>query len=261
MVAPRIVVHVPHASVVVPDDVRASLLLGDGDLESELVAMTDRYTDELFALPSGVAATVVFPVSRLVVDPERFPDDSDEPMSSKGMGVLYTTTSDGRPLRRRPLPTERTQLLARFYEPHHAALEGAVAAALEAHGSCLVIDGHSFPSRALPYEDDQRNDRPEICIGTDSFHTPKALRDAAVAVFEGAGFSVDVDRPFAGALVPMAFYRRDARVQAMMIEINRGLYMNEDSGERLVSFSALKRRVGDAIEAIIAASRPFQPRT
>ncbi len=251
MVAPRIVVHVPHASVVVPDDVRATFLLGDDDLARELVAMTDRYTDELFSLPSEIAKAVVFPVSRLVVDPERFVDDSNEPMSNKGMGVVYTKTSDGRSLRRRPLPDERSRLLARFYEPHHEALESAVAAALEAHGSCVVIDAHSFPSRPLPYEDDQRSDRPEICIGTDADHTPKALRDVACAAFEVAGFRVDVDRPFAGALVPMTFYRRDPRVQAVMIEINRGLYMDERTGARLRSHAAVQRRIHDAIEAII----------
>src|SRR5690606_1157793 len=76
--------------------------------------VTDRYTHELFSLPNDVAATIVFPVSRLVIDPERFADDASEPMSRKGMVVVYTTTSNGRPLRRSPLPGERTQLLARF---------------------------------------------------------------------------------------------------------------------------------------------------
>lgn len=256
MVAPRIVVHVPHASVVIPDDVRASFLLGDDDLERELVAMTDRYTDEIFALPQEIATSILFPVSRLVVDPERFADDASEPMSGKGMGVVYTTTSDGRPLRSAPPPNDRALLLARFYEPHHAALERAVAAALEAHGSCVVVDAHSFPSRALPYEDDQRDDRPEICIGTDAFHTPKGLRDLAVAAFRTRGFSVDVDRPFAGALVPMTFYRRDARVQALMIEVNRALYMDERTGDRLDSFAVIQRRIQDAIDAIIQAAAP-----
>src|SRR4051812_20626413 len=125
VVAPRIVIHVPHASVIIPSDVRASFLLDDNALERELVAMTDRYTDELFALSADVATTVAFPISRLVVDPERFTDDASEPMSKKGMGVVYTTTSNGLPLRHSPLPDERAQLLARFYDPHHAALERA----------------------------------------------------------------------------------------------------------------------------------------
>ena len=67
--------HIPHASRVVPGDVAADLLLTPHHLEHELLAMTDHYTDELFALPSSVATTVAYPVSRLVVDPERFADD------------------------------------------------------------------------------------------------------------------------------------------------------------------------------------------
>jgi hypothetical protein len=55
--------------------------------------MTDRYTDELFALPAEVAVSVVFAVSRLAVDPEPFTDDADEPMARKGMGIVYTRTA------------------------------------------------------------------------------------------------------------------------------------------------------------------------
>jgi N-formylglutamate amidohydrolase len=151
-----------------------------------------------------------------------------------------------------PTPAERSSLLARFYEPHHQALTDAVATSLDAHGACLVVDGHSFPSRPLPYEPDQREDRPDICIGTDAFHTPTWLRDAAVSEFEREGFEVAIDRPFAGALVPLEFYGRDPRVMAFMVEINRGLYMDEDSGERITGFDKLCRQVRSAIDRIAA---------
>ena len=78
MTPPALVVHIPHTSLVVPADVAADLLLTAEKLEHELLAMTDRYTDELFALPADLATTVRFPVSRLVVDPERFVDDVRE---------------------------------------------------------------------------------------------------------------------------------------------------------------------------------------
>ena len=42
----------------------------------------------------------------------------------------------------------------------------------------LIIDCHSFPKYPLPYELNQQTDRPEICIGTDSFHTSEKLRIA-----------------------------------------------------------------------------------
>jgi N-formylglutamate deformylase len=77
------------------------------ELEHELLVMTHRYTDELFAGPLGLATRVAFPVSRLVVDPERFVDDDREPMARKGVGVVYTRTAMGDPLRRTPSVAER----------------------------------------------------------------------------------------------------------------------------------------------------------
>lgn len=247
-----VVVHIPHASLVVPSDVAAGLLLTPAELEHELLVMTDRYTDELFALSSSLAATVSFPVSRLVVDPERFTDDDSEAMARKGMGVIYERTAAGRPLRRRPSADERHRLLARFYEPHHWALTTAVERALAAHGTCLVLDGHSFPTLALPYEDDQDPDRPDICVGTDASHTPAWLRDIAVGAFEELGWSTAVDRPFRGALVPMRFYRQDLRVHAVMIEVRRGLYMDERSGARLPRFDEIRERISTAVRTITA---------
>src|SRR5277367_4150706 len=94
---PALVLHIPHASLVIPTDLVADLLLPPEQLDHELLAMTDRYTDELFALPPTLATTVAFRVSRVVVDPERFTDDEREPMARKGMGVVYTRTSSGRP--------------------------------------------------------------------------------------------------------------------------------------------------------------------
>jgi hypothetical protein len=62
--------------------------------------------------------------------------------------------------------------MAEWNYPHHARLTDAVDAALSEDGHCLIIDIHSFSSHPLPHEHDQDLDRPEICIGTDQFHSP-----------------------------------------------------------------------------------------
>ena len=103
-----------------------------------------------------------------------------------------------------------------------------------------MLDCHSFPSAPLPYEHDHALDRPAICIGTDSVHTPAWLQERAVTCFTDAGFRVQVDRPFAGSLVPATYYKQDTRTMALMVEVNRGLYMGEASGQRLSSFDEVK---------------------
>jgi N-formylglutamate deformylase len=167
----------------IPPDLRAHLRLTGDQLEQELLAMTDRFTDELFALPPERAAQVIFPVSRLILDPERFIEDAMEPMTTRGMGVIYTHGSQGQAIRRAPSMPCRAALISRFYEPHHAALHKAVEAAVSYWDRFLVIDCHSFPSRPLPYELDQCLDRPEICLGTDSFHTPRVAHDVRAGTF------------------------------------------------------------------------------
>ena len=84
---PWVVLHVPHDSTAVPADVRAQFLLDEAELGRELDRMTDHRTLAIFADPSSEAVVVRSPVSRLVVDVERFPDDADEPMAARGMAT------------------------------------------------------------------------------------------------------------------------------------------------------------------------------
>jgi N-formylglutamate amidohydrolase len=224
--------------------VRPTFLLTEAEVQQEIFRMTDAYTDELFR--SDGVTSVRYPVSRIVVDPERFENDADEVMSKVGMGVVYTSTCDGRPLRPLLTPSDREALLAAYYRPHHAALTDAVAREMRQHGRCLVIDCHSFPSHPLPYELDQRLDRPDICIGTDPFHTPAELADEVMESFQLQGYTVALNRPFAGALVPTAFYRRNSNVAALMIEVNRALYMDEWTGEKSRRFDETRAAVTQA---------------
>jgi len=241
---PWVVLHVPHDATAVPGGVRPQFVLDDAELARELVRMTDHRTLELFRDPASPAAVVRAPVSRLVVDVERFPDDADEPMAARGMGAVYTVTPHGAPLRRPLGAAERDVLLRAWYWPHHARLEAAVDAAIARHGRCLVIDCHSFPGTALPYEGaDLLAPRPDICIGSDDFHTHAALARRFVAAFRRAGWTVHLDAPFAGALVPGSRYRRDARVAAVMVEVNRGLYLREVDATPLPEFADVARRV------------------
>ncbi|MBK8768496.1 MAG: N-formylglutamate amidohydrolase [Burkholderiaceae bacterium] len=165
----------PHSSSAIPTAVRGDLNLCDSELAVELLRMTDWYTNELFGQDDAQFCRVVFPYSRLVCDVERFSDDAREPMSARGMGAIYERTSDGRVLRNRMDSKARNLYLERYYHPHHLKLQELADHLLTSQRHCLIIDCHSFPTIPLPCDLDQSLSRPDICIGTDSTHTPAVL--------------------------------------------------------------------------------------
>jgi N-formylglutamate amidohydrolase len=97
----------------------------------------------------------------------------------------------------------------------------------------------------------QSLNRPDICVGQDSFHTPAGLTSLAASTFQNAGLSVDIDTPFAGTIVPEPYYQRDASVCSLMIEVNRRLYMNELTGTRAPDYATFKSRLVAALRTII----------
>ena len=263
MVSP-IVIHVPHASTVVPAGLRDQFVLSEAELGRELLLVTDHHVDELFALPTDEAVTVRHDVSRLVLDPERFEDDADEPMTRVGMGAVYAATHEGDPERqplRRPLTdAERAALMAGYYRPHHTRLERAVEDALRANGRCLIVDAHSYPAWPLPYEklvcpesDPRWKHRPAVCLGSDDSHTPLWLQDAAYEAFASRFSSVCFNRPFDGTIVPLRYYGRDNRVASIMVEMRRDQYMDEETGEKLPVFDDVAASVREAVRLLAEA--------
>lgn len=245
-----IILHIPHSLTVIPPEIRDQFTVTDEELDNEIRLMTDYYTDDLFVTDELKGSAVIFPISRICVDPERFKDDAQEEMSKKGMGVVYTHSHDGKPIRRDLTETERLRLLNEYYDPHHKRLETMAEEQLKADHKCLIIDCHSFPSKPLPYEFDQSTERPDICIGTDQFHTPEWLTERCVSLYENAGFKVAINKPFSGSLVPGTYYRSNKNVLSVMIELNRKLYLDESSSLKNENFGNIQKSLTDVLESL-----------
>jgi len=250
---PGVILHVPHASSLIPGDLRNQFLLDDDALALELDRLTDHYTDELFAFTHQDVKTLQFPVSRFVVDPERFADDAQEPMAERGQGVIYTKTTAGDALRRQLQVGERESLLERYYVPHHRALNAATERALASLGVATIIDAHSFPDAPLSVDLSQKIPRPDICLGTDTDHTPEELLDIVRGPFVDSGYTVRINEPYAGTIVPLSYYGTNTRVSSIMIEINRRVYLDGEPGNltKKADLTPLERTIQHAIEAVI----------
>nr|WP_240939657.1 N-formylglutamate amidohydrolase [Planosporangium flavigriseum] len=252
--------HVPHSSRHITPAARPHILLDDAALTAELDHMTDAHTSRIADRAASGAARTPWTFtnlsSRLVVDPERFPDEREE-MLEVGMGAVYTRTSHRGKLRNDD-PAHEKDLLATHYEPYAAAMTDLVDDRLAATGRAVIIDVHSYPAMPLPYELHADGERPAVCLGADETHTPPYLLAAAEYAFSSCG-SIAVNTPFSGCYVPLKHYGKQRAVTALMVEIRRDTYMTEPGGaltagiDRIVE--ALTRLV-DVVSAATAGNRP-----
>jgi N-formylglutamate amidohydrolase len=165
------------------------------------------------------------------------------------MGAVYVSTSKRKPLRKLS-DRKRELLLKKYYDPYHKRFEEIAGKILSDFNRCLIVDVHSYPTKPLPYELKQNAYRPDICIGTDDYHTPDYLIEFAKEYFSKENFTLAFNTPFSGTLVPIKYYQKDERISSIMIEIKRSLYMNEGTGEKSAEYLKLNKLIGRFIAKV-----------
>ena len=215
-----LILHIPHSSIYIPKRYHHIYLQPD-HLHLQALAAADLYTDHLYRYP---ATTLRFPVSRLLCDVERFRDPAAEVMTQLGMWICYTHTMDGEELARFN-NSYIQEILSLYYDCHHRKFSTAVTVKLQDYNQALIVDCHSF-SPNLPYY--PPGNCPDICLGQDAYHTPPELVRICCHYLESCGYTVAVNFPFRGSIVPQNYYRQDQRVHSIMIEISRKLYATPD---------------------------------
>ena len=137
-------------------------------------------------------------------------------------------------------------LLTRFFTPYAEALADLVDERLSATGRAVLVDLHSYPVQALPYERHQDARRPPVCAGVAVDHTPVALAERVSRACCVIG-RVVVNEPVAGSYIPLRHSGRDNRVTSVMLELRRHAYLSDDGG--LDPLGA--RRISAALVAIL----------
>jgi N-formylglutamate amidohydrolase len=239
-----VLVHIPHASTAISKGDFSDFLPSAAEMRHELIRLTDWYTDELFGGDWAPQNVLQYQHSRLVVDVERFACDDEEPCAKVGMGATYVKTSRGAPLRNLS-PARRKELIKNYYDPHHQIFNEKVNQILKIFNRCVIIDGHSYPTKPLPTQTSYQS-TPEIGIGTDSLFTSLPLIELTENYFKSRGFDVRLNEPFIGTIIPSEIYQsKDTRVQSVMIEVRRDLYIDEKTAEKSSQFEAIKKLIHD----------------
>jgi N-formylglutamate deformylase len=241
----KIILHVPHSSINIP--ITEGYVVENESLNKEIIKLTDWYTDDLFYSDTDIIIRAEF--SRIFCDVERFTDDKQEIMAQFGMGVLYEKSDAGETLRK-VTPKLREKILNDFYWKHHHKFTQAVNEQLQLFGKAIIIDCHSYPSIPLIRDLNKNSNRPDFNIGTDAFHTPKHLIDLSVEFFKNAGFTLGIDWPYKGSIVPLAHFNKNKNVQTIMLEINRALYLQEPTNKKSEKYLEIKKVTSEFIKTI-----------
>ena len=244
----KLIIHIPHSSMDIPKKHLDTFTADSETILQNQIALTDYATDDLFNHLNH-QNRLVFPVSRLLCDVERYENDEDEIMVNRGMGVVYTHGAYGEKLRLTNVNL-RNEIVQLYYKPHHNQLLKAVQTMIDEEGYCIIVDAHSFPSKPLPYEFDQNPDRADFCIGTDDYHTPASLVKCITDYLREMKYSVELNKPYSGTMIPLELYNKGVPVISVMIEVNRRLYMDEATVTRSSGYDSTKRTINNLLDII-----------
>ncbi len=249
----------PHSGTDYPDDFEHLAPL------SALRQAEDTYVDELFDAAPAQGATLLhalFP--RSFIDPNRAADDLDvsmidgtwpgpvapSPKCALGLGLLWSRYPPGLPLYRRKLTVaEVRRRIEDYHRPYHDTLRRALDAAHTRFGVVWHINCHSMPALSNEMAAEGPGvPRPDFNLGDrDGTTCSPDLTEAVRAALAARGYQVTVNDPYKGVELIRAWSApRDGR-HSLQIEINRRLYMDEDSFEKTAGFTKLQADIGRLI--------------
>ena len=253
----------PHSGLERPSDMGAA-----GDLSlATLRSAEDVGVDRLIARGPSLGVPVIGGrISRAYVDLNRAPSEMDADLIdgqiaqaptakvAAGFGVIPRRAGDGTPLYDRKLSQEEAaRRLAQVHAPYHRALAGLMSDARERHGFALLIDWHSMPSRATGGARGRNSRGIDVVLGD---RHGSACRGATTrrirALFEAQGWRVAMNVPYAGGYSTAFWGRPDEGTQAVQIELNRALYLDEATLEPSNDYDRFARALDRVITAMAA---------
>ena len=254
----------PHSGRVYPRHMVDAARISPGALRRS----EDAYVDALIEGAPGAGIVVIAArVARAFLDVNRGPWELDPHMFedelpafarthtariAAGLGVIARTVGEGGDIYARKLTfAEAKARVESVHHPYHETLAGLIADARERSGRVILIDWHSMPAAAAGYAfggggcDIVLGDRfGAACSPTVSRLVERELQDV--------GYTVARNAPYAGGYTTEHYGRPAKKIHALQIEINRALYLDEETLTLTNGFADLKRRLEQVFERLAA---------
>ncbi len=158
-----------------------------------------------------------------------------------GFGVIARRIAADQDIYRHPLDmAEVERRINLIHRPYHRALRTLLDEAGRIDTPVRLIDWHSMPSSALGHPS-VTGPRPDIVLG--NLHgesCSEAFTRRIKGILEKEGLRVGLNKPFAGGYIVEHYGKPGGGVDALQIEINRAIYMNEATLEPHSGLTELK---------------------
>jgi len=243
----------PHSGETYPDDMGAFAGLARASLKSAEDALVGALVREG---PAHGAPLIEGRIGRAYLDLNRDPGeldpdlivDADGPVGAKtraGYGVIPRLSGDGLALYDRRLSLAEAQARIRTaHAPYHTALAELMERTRARRGRAVLIDWHSMPTRAVGAEVVLGDRHGSSCQA----RLTRRLRD----LFEGLGWRVALNHPYAGGWSTQVWGRPADGYEAIQIELSRKLYLDEATQTPNAAHAATRKALNRVIAALCA---------
>jgi N-formylglutamate amidohydrolase len=255
----------PHSGRKYPADLMRMTRLSSKALRKS----EDCYIDELFLACVDLGAPLLRAhVPRAYVDLNREAYEFDprmfacelpgfmntsSPRVAGGLGTIPRLVAEGEEIYRERLSlNDALRRVDTIYRPYHRTLKALLDEVLANTGSVLLLDCHSMPSNATNFISPPNQTTMDIVIG-DRYGAscPEEITSFVEDLLRAQGLRVLRNKPYAGGFITQNYGSPLLGRNALQIEINRALYMDETRFEKNRYFEALRKTLADTIQSLL----------
>ena len=250
-----LLVSLPHAGTVIPDDLQPHYVPRALELED-----TDWHLVQLYQFVLAMGASLIAPHnSRYVVDLNRPSENTPMYPGVNNTELCPTRFFTGDPLYldgHAPDAPEITRRVATYWRPYHQALESELARLQALHGHVVLFDAHSIKSQ-LPWLFE--GTLPDLNLGTaGGASCAPELRTALQEVLQAQDvFTQVVDGRFKGGHITRSFGKPALGRHAVQLEMCWSTYMPEQPPYGIEAARA--DRLAPLLRALVQTMLSYKP--
>lgn len=236
----KTIISIPHSSLVIPEMFHYQFFQKLENLKRHIDFGVD------YIINFNKYKIIKAEVSRFVIDLNREREDIDS-----DQGVIINKDWDNIPVLKRRLNNSEIEERLKYYDQFYSSLKNLI---LDNPNSFL-LDCHSMDSKNHSEIEDQRTDRPDICLANNFGKScSKEMTEIFLEEFKKEGYWIEENNPYNGSRAKIINFANQLNIPALELEINKKVYMDEKSfilyPEKIENLRLILKKVLNKIKSL-----------